>query len=156
MQDIVLSFVDFSFSFPHLYCVCVFIFYFSSLPYRTGQDGDDYHEFLFNQLLDGFGIQKRWDSCTRQDTQTFLCRSLLGGGGVGGCGTRRSFLFACFLPVGRFSTPGSSSFSCLYLPLSTSHYLHAPKFYHSSTAMFARMGDIRDRETWLATESRVS
>lgn len=122
-------FCGFSFSTP-LLCLRFFI---------PLQDGDDYHEFLFNQASDGVGIQKRWDSCTRRSNFPL---SFIPGG------ARRSFV--CLLFSGPFSTFGSSSFSCLYLPLLTSHYMHAPKFYHSSTAIFARMGDIRDRETgWL-------
>lgn len=45
MQDIVLSFVDFSFFSTPLLCLCFFFFF--SLLSLTGQDGDDYHEFSF-------------------------------------------------------------------------------------------------------------
>lgn len=111
---------------------------FASFFFLPLQDGDDYHEFLFNQCLMGFGIQKRWESCTRR----FKLSCVVHSWGV------REGVFCLPAFCGPFSTFGSSSlFSCLYLPVSTSHYLHAPKFYHSSTAMFARMGDIRDRET---------
>lgn len=56
------------------------------------QDGDDYHEFLFNQASDGVGIQKRWDSCTRRSNFPL---SFIPGG------ARRSFV--CLLFLGRLA-----------------------------------------------------
>lgn len=87
MQDIVLSFVDFSFfSTPFI----MFASFFSFFPYRTVTTITN---FFFNQRLMGFGIQKRWDSCTRRFKLSCVVHSW---------GCEKEF-FVCLLFVGRLA-----------------------------------------------------
>lgn len=139
MHDISSFFCGFLFLHAFYY-VCVF-----SLPLsRRAQDGDDSNEFLFNQLLTGLEFKSVG---YMYKTLEFSCIIPWGAVRSSVC---LFFIFVFYFSQGPLSISGSSSFSSLYLPLLTSHYLHAPKFYHSSTAMFARVGDVVDREIgWL-------
>lgn len=152
MHDIVLSFVGFFFFFPHIFILTLCLsfslsfhfFIHSFLEQASTERYNDFDEiFFFNSITsDRFGIQQRGDFYV-QDAE-ISCNHSLGvreGSSVcllfsfGSFGISRIIIiFFMFVP-----SSVDITFICMHLKKS----IHPFSFYRPTTAMFARMGDIK-------------